>query len=198
MDRTADNHLLYARMIGTIARQEGLRPLDRTAVARVIEQSARLAGDAEKLSTHVHSIADLLREADYWAGEAQHHVIAAMDVQHAIDGFGVWIVCANASRKRSARHDLDRYSGHAVGQVNGLSVLSMGSLPSGRPNRITARVRLGRGEVVDIEREVAFGGPIHSKGVDLSAYLGARYAADRHIAVGESGVRAILQRGGGR
>ena len=91
-------------MIGTMARREQLRPLDRAAVARVIEQSARLAGDAEKLSTHVHSIADLLREADYWAGEAQQRVVhAAMDVQHAIDAqIRRLIVCANASRKRSS------------------------------------------------------------------------------------------------
>ena len=189
MDRTADNHLLYARMIGTIARQEGLRPLDRTAVARVIEQSARLAGDAEKLSTHMHSIADLLREADYWAGEAQHHVIAATDVQRAIDA---QIRRLDRVRERT-QEEIQRGTilidtqGAAVGQVNGLSVLSMGQFAFGRPSRITARVRLGRGEVVDIEREVALGGPIHSKGVlILSAYLGARYAADRPLSLSAS------------
>ena len=189
MDRTTDNHLLYARMIGTIARQEGLRPLDRAAVARVIEHSARLAGDAEKLSTHVHSIADLLREADYWAGEAQHHVIAAMDVQHAIDA---QIRRLDRVRER-IQEEIQRGTilidtqGAAVGQVNGLSVLSMGQFAFGRPSRITARVRLGRGEVVDIEREVALGGPIHSKGVlILSAYLGARYAADRPLSLSAS------------
>ena len=189
MDRTADNHLLYARMIGTIARQEGLRPLDRAAVARVIEQSARLAGDAEKLSTHMHSIADLLREADYWAGEAQHHVIAATDVQRAIDA---QIRRLDRVRER-IQEEIQRGTilidtqGAAVGQVNGLSVLSMGQFAFGRPSRITARVRLGRGEVVDIEREVALGGPIHSKGVlILSAYLGARYAADRPLSLSAS------------
>jgi lon-related putative ATP-dependent protease len=189
MDRTADNHLLYARMIGTIARQEGLRPLDRAAVARVIEQSARLAGDAEKLTTHVHSIADLLREADYWAGEAQRHVIAAVDVQHAIDA---QIRRLDRVRERT-QEEIQRGTilidtqGTAVGQVNGLSVLSMGQFAFGRPSRITARVRLGRGEVVDIEREVALGGPIHSKGVlILAAYLGARYAADRPLSLSAS------------
>ena len=189
MDRTVANHLLYARMIGTIARQEGLRPLDRAAVARVIEHSARLAGDAEKLSTHVHSIADVLREADYWAGEAQHHVIAAMDVQHAIDA---QIRRLDRVRER-IQEEIQRGTilidtqGAAVGQLNGLSVLSMGQFAFGRPSRITARVRLGRGEVVDIEREVALGGPIHSKGVlILSAYLGARYAADRPLSLSAS------------
>lgn len=189
MDRTSDNHLLYARMIGTIARQEGIRPLDRAAVARVIEQSARLAGDADKLSTHVHSVADLLREADYWAGEAQHPVIDATDVQHAIDA---QIRRLDRVRERM-QEEIQRGTilidtqGTAVGQVNGLSVLSMGQFAFGRPSRITARVRLGRGEVVDIEREVALGGPIHSKGVlILSAYLGARYASDRPLSLSAS------------
>jgi lon-related putative ATP-dependent protease len=189
MDRTADNHLLYARMIGTIARQEGIRPLDRAAVARVIEQSARLAGDAEKLSTHVHSIADLLREADYWAGETQHRVVDAADVQRAIDA---QIRRQDRVRER-IQEEIQRGTilidtqGTAVGQVNGLSVLSMGQFAFGRPSRITARVRLGRGEVIDIEREVALGGPIHSKGVlILSAYLGARYAADRPLSLSAS------------
>jgi lon-related putative ATP-dependent protease len=189
MDRTVDTHLLYARMIGTIARQEGLRPLDRAAVARVIEQSARLAGDAEKLSTHVHSITDLLREADYWAGEAQHRIIDATDVQRAIDA---QIRRLDRVRER-IQEEIQRGTilidtqGAAVGQVNGLSVLNMGQFAFGRPSRITARVRLGRGEVVDIEREVALGGPIHSKGVlILSAYLGARYAMERPLSLSAS------------
>jgi predicted ATP-dependent protease len=166
-----------------------LRPLDRAAVARVIEQSARLASDAEKLSTHMHSIADLLREADYWAGEAQHRVIAATDVQHAIDA---QIRRQDRVRER-IQEEIQRGTilidtqGAAVGQVNGLSVLSMGQFAFGRPSRITARVRLGRGEVIDIEREVALGGPIHSKGVlILSAYLGARYAAERPLSLSAS------------
>jgi lon-related putative ATP-dependent protease len=189
MDRTADNHLLYARMIGTIARQEALRPLDRAAVARVIEQSARIAGDAEKLSTHVHSIADVLREADYWAGEAQRRVITATDVQDAIDA---QIRRLDRVRER-IQEEIQRGTiliatqGVAVGQVNGLSVLSLGQFAFGRPSRITARIRLGRGEVVDIEREVALGGPIHSKGVlILAAYLGARYATERPLSLSAS------------
>jgi lon-related putative ATP-dependent protease len=189
MDRTSETHFLYARMVGTMARQEGLRPLNRAAVARVIEHSARLAGDAEKLSTHVHSMADVLREADYWAGEAQHRIIDATDVQRAIDA---QIRRLDRVRER-IQEDIQRGTilidtwGAAVGQVNGLSVLSMGQFAFGRPSRITARIRLGRGEVVDIEREVALGGPIHSKGVlILSAYLGARYAMDRPLSLSAS------------
>jgi lon-related putative ATP-dependent protease len=189
MDRTAENHLLYARMIATMVRQENLHPLDRQAVARVIEQSARLAGDAERLSTHVRSIADLLREADYWAGEAQHQVVTAADVQRAIDA---QIYRSDRVRER-IQEEIQRGTilidtqGVKVGQVNGLSVITLGQFAFGRPSRITARVRLGRGEVVDIEREVALGGPIHSKGVlILSSYLGARYALDRPLSLSAS------------
>jgi lon-related putative ATP-dependent protease len=189
MDRTSENHLLYARMIATMARQENLRPLDRQAVARVIEQSARLAGDAERLSTHVRSIADLLREADYWAGEAQRRTVTAADVQRAIDA---QIYRSDRVRER-IQEEIHRGTilidtqGAKVGQVNGLSVITLGQFPFGRPSRITARVRLGRGEVVDIEREVALGGPIHSKGVlILSSYLGARYALERPLSLSAS------------
>jgi lon-related putative ATP-dependent protease len=176
-------------MIATMARQENLRPLDRQAVARVIEQSARLAGDAERLSTHVRSIADLLREADYWAGEAQRRTVTAADVQRAIDA---QIYRSDRVRER-IQEEIHRGTilidtqGAKVGQVNGLSVITLGQFPFGRPSRITARVRLGRGEVVDIEREVALGGPIHSKGVlILSSYLGARYALERPLSLSAS------------
>jgi lon-related putative ATP-dependent protease len=189
MDRSSENHLLYARMIATMVRQENLRPLDRQAVARVIEQSARLAGDAERLSTHVRSIADLLREADYWAGQARHQLVTAADVQQAIDA---QIYRSDRVRER-IQEEIQRGTilidtqGAKVGQVNGLSVITLGQLAFGRPSRITARVRLGRGEVVDIEREVALGGPIHSKGVlILSSYLGARYALDRPLSLSAS------------
>jgi lon-related putative ATP-dependent protease len=189
MDRTSENHLLYARMIATMVRQEALRPFNREAVARVIEQSARLAGDAERLSTHLRSIADLLREADYWAGEAQHDVVTAADVQRAIDA---QIYRSDRVRER-IQEEIQRGTilidtrGEKVGQVNGLSVMTLGQFAFGRPSRITARVRLGRGEVVDIEREVALGGPIHSKGVlILASYLGARYAMDRPLSLSAS------------
>ncbi|HXH11508.1 MAG TPA: ATP-binding protein [Alphaproteobacteria bacterium] len=189
MARDPESHLLYARMIATLARREGLRPFDPGAVARVIEQSARLAGDAEKLSVHLQSITDLLREADYWAGQAGHGVIAAADVQRAIDA---QVHRADRMRARM-QEEISRGTilidtrGAKVGQINGLSVITLGQFAFGRPSRITARVRLGRGEVVDIEREVALGGPIHSKGVlILAGYLGGRYASDRPLSLGAS------------
>ncbi len=181
MDRTPDNHRLYAHFIATMARQAELRPYRREAVARVIEHAARLVGDAHKMSTHLRSIADLLRESDYYAGEAGAACVEREHVCLAISG-----QVHRASRiEERVRESIRRGTtlidtdGLAVGQVNGLSVLQLGGYSFGAPHRITARVRLGEGEVIDIEREVELGGPIHSKGVlILSGWLGSRYAAD--------------------
>jgi lon-related putative ATP-dependent protease len=189
MERDGENQFLYARLIATLARKEELRPFDRTAVARVIEQSARMAGDAETLSTQMRNVADLLREADYWAGEAGNGAVTAANVQRAIDA---QVYRSDRLRER-VREAILRETllidteGAKVGQVNGLSVIRLGGFEFGRPTRITAQVRLGKGEVVDIDREVKLGGPIHSKGVlILSGLLGARYASGRPLSLAAS------------
>lgn len=189
MDRNAENKALYARMIGTMVRKEKMRHFDRAAVARVIEHSSRLVSDTEKLATHMQSIADLLRESDYWAGENGRGVVGRADVQQAIDAH---IYRAGRLRDRMEEAILRETvhidsDGTAVGQINGLSVIGVGDFSFGRPTRITARVRLGKGEVIDIERQVEMGGPIHSKGVLILAnFLGARYAAERPLSVSAS------------
>jgi lon-related putative ATP-dependent protease len=189
MPRTPENDQLYARLIATMARREDLRPFDRGAVSRVIERSSRLVGDTKKLSTHLLSVAELLEEADYWAAEAGNGVVTVTDVQRAVDE-----QINRADRLRERTHEaikrgmilLDT-SGAKTGQVNGLSVIALGNYAFGRPSRITARTRLGKGNVVDIEREVDLGGPIHSKGVlILSSYLGARYAPEHPLSLSAS------------
>ena len=189
MHRTPENEVSYARLIGAIARQERLRPFDRGGVARVIEQSARTVGDGERLSVHMQSLTDLLREADYWAGQSGNGAVMSVDVQRAIDA---WIYRSDRMRER-IHEEIERGTilidteGEKVGQVNGLSVIQLGEYAFGRPSRITACVRLGKGEVVDIEREVEMGGPIHSKGVlILSGFLGARYATDQPLSLSAS------------
>jgi lon-related putative ATP-dependent protease len=189
MPRTGDNDQLYARLIATIGRREDLRPFDRDAVARIIERSSRIAGDNRKLSTHLLSIADLLEEADYWAGDEDREVVTAENVQKAINK---QIERADRLRERT-QEQIERgmilidTTGEKIGQVNGLSVIALGNYAFGRPNRITARTRLGKGNVVDIEREVELGGPIHSKGVlILSGFLSARYAAEYPLSLSAS------------
>lgn len=187
--RTPENELLYARLMGTVAREENLRSLDRSGVARAIEHLSRVAGDAEKLSTHLQTVVDLLREADYWAGRNGNGSIGVAEVQGAIDArIGRSDRLRERLREETLRGTiLVDTDGERVGQINGLSVLQLGDFHFGHPSRITARARMGKGEVVDIEREVELGGPIHSKGVlILSGSLGARYAAERPLSLSAS------------
>ncbi len=189
VERSADNDLLYARLIGTLARREKLRPFDRGAVARVIEHSARRAEDAQKLSTHMESLADLLREADYWAAQDKRDGVTRADVECAI---AAQIKRSDRLRERSHEAILRGIlhidtAGEQVGQVNGLSVFQLGDFTFAQPSRITATTRLGEGEVVDIQREVKLGGSIHSKGVlILSSYLATRYAAEQPLSLSAS------------
>ncbi|HWQ25156.1 MAG TPA: AAA family ATPase [Chlorobaculum sp.] len=186
MDRNHETHLAYARLIGSMAVREKLRHFDRDAVARVIEQGSRLAGDATKLTTNLQGICDLVHEADYLASGAGRDTVTADDVQAVLDS-----QLHRASRIQERLQEammrgtiLIDTDSEKIGQINGLAVYSLGDRNFGRPSRITARARLGKGEVIDIEREVEMGGPIHSKGVMiLSGFLGARYAADQPLSL---------------
>ncbi len=188
-ERNDEHNLMYARLVATVARREELRPLDREGVARVLGQAARLAGDAERLSTEIERLIDLLREADYWAGQGGRSTVGAEEVQKAVDSQTRRLDRVRERVQEEIRRGtivIDT-EGEIVGQVNGLSVLQVGGFAFGRPSRITARVRLGKGDVVDIEREVALGGPLHSKGVlILSGYLSAHYASERPLSLSAS------------
>lgn len=189
IERSADTHLLYARLMATLCAKEKLLPLDRKAVARVIEHSARLVGDAQRLSTHMRSVADLMQEADYWARQAGLPATSEKHVQQAID--------AQIHRQDRLRQQLQEAilrdtllidtQGAVLGQINGLSVLQLGDYAFAQPTRITATTRLGAGEMVNIEREVKLSGAIHSKGVlILSSFLAARYARNQPLALSAS------------
>lgn len=184
MPRTPGNELIYAHFLGDIANREGLRPLDRGGVARLIEESARTADDQELLSLHARGVADLLRESDYWAGQAGSDCITVEHIRHALQG-------------RERRHDRIRRlylddigkgsqlfscEGEVIGQVNGLTVVSYGDASFGLPSRISVTAHYGSGEITDIERDVELGGAIHSKGVlILTSYLKARFGAEHPL-----------------
>jgi len=169
----------FAQLVAALARDASLLPLDAPAVARVIEHASRMADDAHKLTLHVDRVRDLLAEADFWARDGGREVTTRADVQRAIDE---QIRRAGRLRERVQEAMLREIalidtSGTAVAQINGLSVLTLGDTSFGRPTRITARVRPGAGKLVDIEREVELGGPLHSKGVlILGGFLAGRYA----------------------
>lgn len=179
----------YARLIGSIAQREGLRPLSAAAVAHTIEELAREAEDAVKLSLRIGNLADHLREADFWAAEAGHKVIDAPDIDRAVSAYERRHERVRVRAQEMIEREimLIDTAGTKVGQINGLSVMSLGGYAFGRPSRITARVRMGTGQVVDIEREVALGGPLHSKGVlILSAFIASRFALDRPVSLSAS------------
>jgi predicted ATP-dependent protease len=181
VERSPGSEGIHARLIASIAKSDGLRAIDRGGVGLLLEHCARVADHAGKLTLLVDQIKDVLAEADFWAAEAKRTVVTEADVQRALD---------EKIRRSSRLRDRARESilqdvalidtvGARVGQVNGLSVLELGGFRFGRPTRITCRVRPGSGRVVDIEREVELGGPIHSKGVlILSGLLAGRYALD--------------------
>lgn len=189
MTRDGAASLLYARSIATQARANGLKPVGKDAVALVIEESARLAGDSERLSTLTQEITDLLAEADYRAGERNAKTIGAADIRAATEA-------RNRRSDRIAvrmREEIERGTilietdGAHPGQINGLSVIQLGGFGFGKPSRITARVRVGRGQVIDIEREVKLGGATHSKGVlILSNFMAARFSEDTPMSLAAS------------
>ena len=189
MERTDENVENMARWLASIIRKEDLRHLDAKGLARLMEESARHQGDSERLSSDIERLSDLVREAHYWAGQDDNELIGAGDVQKAIDSR-----IRRSSRIRDRMQEellretfLIETSGSRVGQVNGLAVLQIGELAFGRPQRITASVKLGSGEVIDIEREVKLGGPLHSKGVlILSGFLGSHYVSDVPLSLSAS------------
>jgi predicted ATP-dependent protease len=179
--RDAQQTARYARLVASLARGARLRPLERDAVARLVEHAARLAGDAAKLSTATRPLADLLHEADLMASRASRELITRADVCQALAAR-----IRRADRLRHSLHDAVlsdtlriATDGAELAQVNGLAVLELGEFRFGHPVRITATARLGDGDLVDIEREAALGQPIHSKGVlILASFLRSRYARD--------------------
>jgi predicted ATP-dependent protease len=180
------NLVHFADLVAGFARRDDCAPLSAEAMAQVAERAARLAGDREKLTTHSESIRDLVRESSYWAGQRGHEVIGYDDVQRAVAAQQ-----RRADRLRERLYEqIDQQTllidtdGSVAGQVNGLSVLTIGNFSFGRPHRITASARVGRGEVVDIEREANLGGPLHAKGVlILSGFLGRRFGKTQPLSL---------------
>lgn len=181
IDRTPDNERAYAGLIASVTQKENLLPLDAGAVARVIEQGMRLAQDHNKLSIRFGDLSDIVREASHWATEGGAGVIKAEHIRKAI-----WEREHRVDLAEEHLHEaLDKgillveTTGAVTGQVNGLSVLDLGDMQFGQPNRITATVGVGREGIVDLQREARMSGPIHSKAVlTLTGFLNDRYAGE--------------------
>lgn len=181
-DRTARNdtaQLEFAHLLANAVRVDALLPLQCAAVARVIEESARWAEDSEKLSTELRRAIDLVREADHWARQRRAALIERIDIDQAIakQAYRKGRVLERIQEEILRETLLIDTSGSRIGQINGLAVMAVGDQAFGKPSRISARVSMGNGSVIDIEREAELGGVLHSKGVMiLSGYIAARYA----------------------
>ena len=189
LPRTPESEILYARFIGSMCREEGLLPFSADGAAKLIEHSSRLVADQGRLTSRLGDVLDLVRESAFWAGQRGHPSVRGEDVSHAIRQK---VERENLLEERTRRIigegvllvDTD---GGAVGQVNGIAVLSLGDHAFGRPSRITARTFAGEPGVVDIEREAKLGGPIHTKGVMiLSGFVAGRYAREQPLALSAS------------
>ncbi len=189
IDRTDENEIEYAKLIGSLSKKKNLRSLNKQAVARIIEYSSRMADDTEKLTAHVASIGDLLREADYWARKSKASQIGKNHIEQAIKSQ----VYRSDRINQAMLEQIDKgtilldVKGEKVGQINGLVVYNFTRNSFGKPTRITTQVRLGHGEFVNIEREVAMSGPIHSKGVlILQSLIANRFAKHSPLSLSAS------------
>lgn len=189
MDRTEENEIEYAKLIGSLSKKKKLRSLNKQAVAKVIEYSSRLAEDSRKLTAHIASIGDLIREADYWARKSKSNQIGKNHIEQAIDAQ----IYRSDRIKQAMLEQIDNgtilidVEGKRVGQINGLVVYNFSRTSFGKPARITTQVRLGKGEFIDIEREIEMSGPIHTKGVlILQSLIANRFAKDSPLSLSAS------------
>ena len=179
VERNNEHIQVYARFIARQAQKKALLPFDRTAVAQVVEHSSRLVSDQEKLSLRMMDIVDLLVEADYWARRKNAKAVTEAHVQEAIERkiYRSSLIEERVQELINAGTLKVDVAGEVVGQVNGLSVYDLGDYVFGRPSRITARVSLGRGQVINLEREIQKSGPSHSKGfLIINGYINGKFA----------------------
>ena len=189
MDRNAENEVEYAKLIGSLSKKKQLRSLNRQAVARVIEYASRMADDAGKLTAHISSIGDLLREADYWARVSNSKQIGKNHIDQAIEAQ----IYRSDRIKKAMLEEIDKgtilmdVKGERVGQFNGLVVYDFSRYSFGKPARITTQVRIGKGDFMDIEREISMSGPIHTKGVlILKSLISNRFAKHSPLSLSAS------------
>ena len=186
IDRNKENLRRYASFVCTLCEKEGLKHLEASAIAKVVEHGSRLAEDQKKLSTRFAEVADLIREANYYATQEQSEYINASHVTKALEEkvYRSNLIQQKILEMIQRGLYLIDTSGTRTGQVNGLSVIGLGDFEFGRPSRVTASIGLGREGLLDIEREAKMGGPIHTKGVlILGGYLANKYAQNKPLSL---------------
>jgi ATP-dependent Lon protease len=189
MDKNDDSIRQFSEFIKMKNDEDKLKPMDRTAVAALVEHAVRMTGRQEKISTSFPAVTDLIREADFWAGEEGESLVREEHVDKAIEAR---IYRSNRVEER-IQEMIDRgtlmidVDGETVGQVNGLAVYSMGDYMFGKPSRITATTSMGREGIINIEREADMSGSTHNKGIlILGGYLRRKYAQDKPLTMSAS------------
>jgi len=186
MNRTDKNEDNYIRFCDEICKKEGLAQLNKEAVAKIIEHGSRLAEDQGKLSTRFSEIANILREANYYASVDNSVQIQSLHICKAVEEklYRSNLIQDRLNEMIASRQILIDIKGKKVGQVNGLSVIMLGDIEFGIPNRITCSTSLGKDGIIAIEREAELSGPIHTKGVMiLTGYLTEKYIQEKPISL---------------
>ena len=186
MDYSSQNILDFAGVTYRIQKENELFPINDEAMGRLVEHASRMAGDREKISIKFREIQDIIHEADHYARLAKKNEIGAEDIKEAIEAryyrSNLIQVKINEMIKRGQLMiDLEESK---VGQINGISVLDLGDISFGRPNKITASIASGKVGLIDIEREAKLAGPIHTKGIlILQGYLLEKYGQDKALSL---------------
>lgn len=189
MKNSPENLQRYAQFVATKCQEENLLPFDPTGVARLVEHAARLIDDKKRLSSRFIDLADTIREAAYYAEKEGVDRVRRLHVHRAVEAK---IYRSNKTEERIQEFIEDGSilvdtEGAVVGQINGLSVYLLGDYSFGKPTRVTVRTYLGKGGLVNIEREAKLSGPIHDKGVMiLAGFFGERFAQDKPLALAAS------------
>jgi lon-related putative ATP-dependent protease len=189
MEKTTDTIQKYASFVASTCKQNNFKPFDRTGVAKIVEHGSRLAEHQGKLSSRFSEIADVIREADYWAGKAGSRIVKEEHVEKALREK---VYRTNRIEERLQEMITEGTiiidtEGGKVGQINGLAVLDMGDYRFGKPSRITAKTFAGKAGVINIERETKMSGKIHEKAIlIITHYIGSTYAKKKPISFSAS------------
>jgi ATP-dependent Lon protease len=189
MPRDDEHQLAYAQWVGNLCHDEDLPHFDPSGVERLLEFGARQAGDRDKVLASYAAIADLVREAAFWARKEDRQLISARHVEKALEGrvFRSNRIEEEVRELIANGTILVDIAGKKVGQVNGLSVMDIGGYAFGRPSRVTASVGMGQAGIINIERESHLSGSIHDKGVlILAGYLRNRFGQHHPLALSAS------------
>jgi predicted ATP-dependent protease len=189
MERDHGHQLAYAHWVGNLCKEEGLPHFDPSGIERLIEYGARQAGDRQKVLASYAAVADLVREAAFWARKEDSQLVSRRHVDKALE--------SRVFRSNRIEEDIRELiangtilvdiDSNKIGQVNGLSVMEIGGYAFGRPNRVTASVGMGQAGIINIERESKLSGNIHDKGMlILAGYLRNRFGQNQPLALSAS------------